>query len=562
MFKIYKIFTKKHKILLLIALCLLLLLTFFEILIFSSLQEILNYLNETDGNNTISNLLSFIGNINFKTLLVIFFIVYILRSLLFVALSFIRNKLVKKINDDIANKVFTNYLKKDFSFFIKTSSSKLISNIIIEVERFAYRTVDPLIYFIAEFFIIIAVFIYLSFSYFQGTMLMTLIIFSFYLTFYKFYKNIFVNIGKVKSDADAKKIEDLQKSFYIINEIKIGKLEEFFKKKFSFNTQNSSRSSFILNFYTDVPKALIELVSLIFIFSLLYYSYFFLNFDKKDIISMSGIFVIALFRLLPSANRMYHSYNAIKYNYSSIDIIYSELRKKNISQNNNRKKIDYRNGGIDIKNLSYFYESKENKILDDISLNIPEGKLVGIYGESGSGKSTFLNLICGLLDPCEGSITYNNKNILDDKESYFDLIGYVSQNIFLIDDTLKNNIVLGDQEFNLDNFNNSIKLANLTETLDLMSEKENTTLGERGSQISGGQKQRVGIARALYKNSKILVLDEPTSALDDHSEKEILKSINQLKGKVTILIVSHNRGIIDQCDEIYEIKNKKITKKI
>ena len=157
MFKIYKIFTKKHKILLLIALGLLLLLTFFEILIFSSLQEILNYLNETDANNTISNLLSFIGNINFKTLLVIFFIIYILRSLLFIALSFVRNKLVKKINDDIANKIFTNYLKKDFSFFINTSSSKLISNIIIEVERFAYRTVDPLIYFIAEFFIIIAV---------------------------------------------------------------------------------------------------------------------------------------------------------------------------------------------------------------------------------------------------------------------------------------------------------------------------------------------------------------------------------------------------------------------
>ena len=202
----------------------------------------------------------------------------------------------------------------------------------------------------------------------------------------------------------------------------------------------------------------------------------------------------------------------------------------------------------------------KKKILDDVSLQIQEGKLIGIYGESGSGKSTFLNLVCGLLNPTKGQVEYNGNNILDDKVSYFDLIGYVSQNIFLIDDSLKNNIVLGNQEFNLDKFNNAIKLANLNDTLKSMTLKENTILGERGSQISGGQKQRIGIARALYKNSQILVLDEPTSALDYHSEAEILKTINQLKGKVTILLVTHNRNIINQCDEIYQIANKKILK--
>ena len=165
-----------------------------------------------------------------------------------------------------------------------------------------------------------------------------------------------------------------------------------------------------------------------------------------------------------------------------------------------------------------------------------------------------------MLNPTEGQIDYNGNNISDDKDSYFDLIGYVSQNIFLIDDTLKNNIVLGNQEFNLEKFNNAIKLANLNKTLESMIKKENTILGERGSQISGGQKQRIGIARALYKDSQILVLDEPTSALDHQSESEILKTINQLKGKATILLVTHNRNIISQCDEIYQLKNKKILK--
>ena len=158
MFKIFKIFSKSHRFLLLISLVFLLLLTLFEILIFSSLQEILNYLNETESKNKISNLLSFLNQNNFKTLLIIFFSVYILRSFIYVTLSYVRNKLVKKVNDDIAKKIFSNYLKRDFTFFVNTSSSKLISNIILEVDRFAYRTIDPLIYFIAEIFIIIGVF--------------------------------------------------------------------------------------------------------------------------------------------------------------------------------------------------------------------------------------------------------------------------------------------------------------------------------------------------------------------------------------------------------------------
>ena len=134
-------------------------------------------------------------------------------------------------------------------------------------------------------------------------------------------------------------------------------------------------------------------------------------------------------------------------------------------------------------------------------------------------------MICGLLDPTKGKILLNNKNILEDKNSYYDLLGYVSQNIFLTDDSLKKNIVMGDNIFKKDNFFNAIDLANLTETVELMSQKENTPLGEQGSLVSGGQKQRIAIARALYKKSKILILDEPTSALDIRSEKEILKTI-------------------------------------
>ena len=255
--------------------------------------------------------------------------------------------------------------------------------------------------------------------------------------------------------------------------LKIGKLEEFFKSNFLSNTQKSSKSMFTLSFFTDLPKSIIELISLLFIFVLLYYSFYFLDYDKKEILSMSGIFVIALFRLLPSVNRIYHSINSIKYHYSSIEVIYSELFENKIKEKEKYKNIDYGNGDLDLKNVSFSYNNQK-EILRDVNINLSNGKLIGIYGESGSGKSTLLNLICGLLDPTIGEISYNKKNILSDKDSYYDLIGYLSQNIFLIDDTLKNNIVLGNKKFDEFTFNEVIKASDLINTINGMEKKENT----------------------------------------------------------------------------------------
>ena len=567
MLKIINILSIKNKKLLIISLVLLVLLTLFEILIFTSLQQILSFFSNAQTIGKFNTLISFIAPNDIKFLIIIFFSVFITRSFIYVILSLTRNKLVQNVNNEVSKKIYYNYLNKDFSFFLNTNSSKLISNIIVEVEKFSYRVIDPLIFFIAELFITTGVFLYLAINFLEGTILMTLLIFLSYLFFYKKYLSYFQNLGSTKTAADAKKIDDLQKSFYIINEIKIGKLEKYFSNIFNVNTKKSSKSQFSLNFFSDLPKSLIEIIALLFISGLLYYSYFFLGYEKQDILLMSGMFAVALFRLLPSANRIYHTLNSIKYHRSSIDIIHSEIFKEHKEENKNsnintreiQEQLNFQT--IELKNVSFGYDEKNN-ILENINLKINRGKLIGIYGDSGSGKSTLLNLICGLLDPTKGKILLNDKNILEDKNSYYDLLGYVSQNIFLTDDSLKKNIVMGDNIFKKDNFFNAIDLANLTETVELMSQKENTPLGEQGSLVSGGQKQRIAIARALYKKSRILILDEPTSALDIRSEKEILKTIMNLKGDVTTLLVTHNMNIIKDCDEIYKIKNKQIFKKI
>ena len=345
MFKIFKIISTKHRSLLYFSLLLIFFLTIFEILIFAYLQELINYFNQGISRSYFSRILPFAKSEKLTPLLICFLSFFLLRTFVYTLFSFFRSRLVQEVNDDLSQKLFSNYLNNDYIFFLNTNSSKLISNTVMEVEKFAYRTIDPLIYLFAEIFIIAGVFIYLITSYFEATMAMTILISLFYLIFYRTYRNHFKKMGEDKTESDAKKLDDLQKSFYIINEIKIGKLENFFIENFVKNTKKSSASLFKLNFFSDLPKSIIELISLIFIFILLFYAYLELNFNKKEMLAMCGIFVVALFRLLPSANRIYHSLNSIKYHYSSINIIYFELfHKKNsqflkIEEKKNRTKI-------------------------------------------------------------------------------------------------------------------------------------------------------------------------------------------------------------------------------
>ena len=264
MYKILKILSVKNKNLVIISLGLLILMTLSEILVFTLLQQILNFFSNTQTISKFSTFLSFINSDDIKLLIIVFFLVFIIRSLMAVIFSMTINKLVKNVNDEISEKIYGNYLNKNFSFFLNTNSSKLVSNVIVEVEKFSYRVIDPLIFFFAEIFITVGIFLYLATNFLEGTILMTFLIFFSYLLFYKAYVSYFQNLGSIKTNADAKKIDDLQKSFYIINEIKIGKLEKYFGDIFNINTQSSSRSQFSLNFFQDLPKSLIEIIALLF----------------------------------------------------------------------------------------------------------------------------------------------------------------------------------------------------------------------------------------------------------------------------------------------------------
>ena len=268
---------------------------------------------------------------------------------------------------------------------------------------------------------------------------------------------------------------------------------------------------------------------------------------------------------MPSANKLIVSLVNLTINQRAIQVVHNELNSEQVSTESNIKvnneKLNFKSK-IEIQNLSFRYGTEEKEVIKNINLQINKGEILGVIGETGSGKTTFVDLLIGLLEPTEGSILSDGKDIKLNRIEWFKKIGYVPQNIYLNDESIKKNIAFTSEETLIDEKKvlDAAKKSKLLELVQNKKDKLNFRIGERGNILSGGQKQRLGIARALYNNSEILVLDEFTSALDETTEKEIMKEISIFKGQKTIILSTHKPSILKYCDRIYDIKNNTISK--
>jgi len=538
-----------------------------ELLLLYLLQPIIYYFSGASDSIDLYNLKFFFEKkLDFKILLLFFLFVFIFKCLLSIIISYQKGKLVKKLNDQLSSRIYSNYILKDFQFFINNNSSNLIANIIFEVQKFSYNIVDSLLIVITELFLITTVLVYLLSVYFKESLLLIFVTLSFFTFFFKYYKSTFEKLGRLKIIHENKKLDDLQRSFYIIQNIKLDYLENFFYKRFKTNSEVSSKSSFYLQFTGELAKPLIELLILLVVSFIIFIFYIYFNLPKSEIFLMISIFVIGMFRVLPSCNKVFHNLNSLRFHYLTIDIIYSEIfinKPLKVVENfkkNNVFLLTFEHL-LELKDVNFSYSQSELKILNNVNIKINKNEITGIYGPSGSGKTTLLNLICCLLKPSSGKILLDDKPIENQYKLYQEKIGYVSQRVYLTDDSIINNVILGQEQSSFDYslFEDVIKKSDLEDMIKNFPLGKDTLVGERGLKLSGGQQQRLGIARALYKKPEILILDEATGALDDESEKQILKTINSLKNKITIIIVTHKKSLIDFCDKKYKVDKGKVT---
>lgn len=506
---------------------------------------------------------NFSENIDERTIFlygVIFFIfVYVSKSILVSIMIIFNHRISESINRELTDNLFKTYLYKDFIFHLKNNTSKLMRNVLSEIGHFA-DMISLILNIISEILVVFLI-ILLIFTVEPMGMISILLILSIFLIFYFliFYKK-FKKWGIKRQKADYIRIKSIQESLGSIKEMKIYNLENSFSKIQDIQNFITLRATNNAKIISSLNRPIFEslaIISVIIFFIVISHNSSHANIitEKLPILAMIGA---AVFRILPAISSIYQKLQHIRFTIPALEAVYAELSKNNIfypEHINNINKLNF-DQSIILKNICFNYDIEGKIILDDISFKINKNQIFGISGKSGSGKSTLINIILGLLSPNSGDVLVDNINIKDKIKPWQNIMSYVPQNIYLYDNSIIENILCGSK-LDQDKLDLAIKNSQLNNFLEKLPLGLDTKVGELGSNISGGEKQRIGIARALYRQPDVIVFDEATNALDVDTENEIIKSITNLKGKMTIILISHNQSLIKICDDYLDMNNLK-----
>ena len=521
--------------------------------------------------NKTYNYFNFTTNNEFLLFAAIFAFITIIISLIFKTFNtYALNKYTRLANARVSSSLLKIYFEKPFSWYITVHRPDLITNLISIVGNVISGGLRSVLIIatqgILSFAILITLFI--ANSYIAIILGITFLIIYSIIIF--FTANILNNLGKDRVKANQEMISKLNEIFSVYKSIKLGNIEDFYSKKYEKPLYKNAKIFSYIDILSILPKFFIEAITigimlLIIIFSLSNNSESF-----AEIVPILTLYAFATYRLMPSLQMLYNGINSFKFSWPSIDLIYSEFknaRKKKPSKVKIKSKFDdiqkiTFKKNIVLKNIHFQYPGSDFKALKGINLDIKKNTIIGLVGETGSGKSTTVDILSGLLNVQKGTFEIDGKDINSvDIKSWQKSIGYVPQQIYLNSSTIMENIAFGVEfeNINMELIKRASKIANLhNDVINDMPEKYQTNVGDLGIKLSGGQCQRVAIARALYHRPDILIFDEATSSLDNLTEEAVMNSIINLKNKLTIILIAHKLSTIKNCDNIYLFRNGKI----
>jgi ABC-type multidrug transport system fused ATPase/permease subunit len=523
---------------------------------FLSSDQKFNFLNE----------INFFQEYDIIYIAIIFLIfVHLVKFLYLFFFYYVRNSFINNLSAKLTSRLYSNYLFKNFEFHTRKKTSIMVRNLITETKLLCSTFIAPVFEFIIETTIILGIVIFL-FIYDKEISLIVGIGFAVLIAIYSIaVKKKFLMWGKARQDLNNNSLKLCLDGLAGIKDIMIYYKENFFREKFSKNEFEFARVSKLNQTFQQLPRLVFEFIIIFFLILLV----FFLKIKEmpnNEIMEIVAVFGIASVRFIPSASRILGSFQQIRYGIPALNIILNEQisssKYYDDLSKNRRKNINYQfKNSIKFKNINYNYTGKENGIIfENLNLEINKNQIIGIYGPSGSGKSTFADLLSGLLTPTSGKILLDDENVTQNPYALRAIFAYVPQLVYLLNDTIKNNITFGENLKNVDinKLQKSIKLSQLSSLVETAPDGVETIVGERGSMLSGGQIQRIGIARAIYHESEVLIFDESTNALDSEAEQKIIEEIADLKKTKTIIIISHKISNLQICDKVFQLKDKKL----
>ena len=471
---------------------------------------------------------------------------------------------------NIHTQLFKYYINQPFSFHLQSNSNSLLEKMSIRANAAIAGVLIPFFQILGHFFVVCFLGFLLIIANPFVAIVLTVVTSIFYLLIFARLKDKIINYGKFSPEFSTKTFKIVEQSLKSIKDIKIKDNANYYINLFNPLAKKYADIQVKFQVISLVPRNLLEVFAYTFGFCLVLYFIMGESQRFSEVAVLIGIYAITLQKLLPAIQGVYQSIANYRYYKPSFDIIYSELVDSKAAQIHKDQK-KYLNGKynfidkLNFRNIKYNYPNSNKNILDIDHLDLNKGKFIGITGKSGSGKSTFVDIVTGLLSPTEGNIFLDGQEI--NKNTYKKLqscIGYVPQFSFVADDTIKKNIALGfkSDQINFDNVKKAAEISNISEFI----EKElplgfDTIIGEDGVKLSGGQRQRICIARAIYRFPQILIFDEATNSLDSLTESKIIRSINKFEQIKTIIMVTHRVQTLKICDEILFFDDGKLIEK-
>lgn len=566
--KIRMIFNRTQKIKFVVLFCMLFAGSVLELMGVSLILPFVQLVMDTDG--TDNALFQWFGRLvgaeSQRELLIwlglLLIAVYLIKNTYLLFAKYVQLRFVFNNRLELSGRLMRNYMKKPYPFHLEKNSSEILRSVTSDVNNL-YELVMDVIDLVSNLLIIAMLAVYLLYTDVVITLVVAALLGLCSYFYFAIMRKRTVDYGKQNQIYNGKMIQAVNQALGGIKEIKVLARENYFVRAYEENGRYYASSLKKSQFYRNAPKYLIETVCVCGVLATILIKLQ-MGADVQELVPQLSVFAMAAFRLLPSVNQVNNLLNGILFLKPSIDRIYEDLQEAGAKKNERPPERDYRRlpaaDAVRFEHVTFRYPGTEKEILSDLSVELPLKKSIGLVGSSGAGKTTFMDLLLGLLSPDQGRICYGDSDIRDYPDAWGHKLGYIPQSIYLADDTIRRNVAFGipDSEISEAKVRRALEEAQLLEFVDGLDDGLDTMVGESGVRLSGGQRQRIGIARALYQQPEILVLDEATSALDTETEQAVMEAVERFRGRCTLLMIAHRTSTLENCDQIYRLEDGKL----